>query len=196
MAKSLYIKKPGGAILHEVGGEHRQYMYGEKLDLDKLTEAQRNNLDHVTTTKRPSDAPVTGNEEAQIRAAEAEANNVNSTATPVPANYDQLTEDEAVRLIGSMKDPSAQSAVLQYEIQHENRERVLNAGHEDAVAQAEVRATVADFEAKAVTDAGEPPRGVSKKEGTGPEPGEGIPITVVDDKGGTTTPAPTASTDE
>lgn len=177
MAKSLYISKPGGAILAHEDGEHVNYQYGQKVDLDVLSAAQRNHLSHVTQAKAPEDAPPQPSD-ANLRAAQIEAAQVNTTASPVPGNYDELSEDQAVRLIGVVTDPSAQSAIVAYEMAHQGREKVIAAATDDARAEAEVRAIVAEHEATAMNKAGEPPKGVSdpKTDPAGAGPGDHRPV--------------------
>lgn len=156
MSKTLYISKPGGALLQHESGEVISYDYGQKVDLEVLSPAQRNHLTHVTTTKKPAQSPPEPHE-ANLEAAMAEATNANTSASPVPGNYPELTEDQAVRLVQAVKNPNDLAVIIAHEMANLGREKVINAAPSSVREEAEIRAMVAEFEAEQLAETPQPP---------------------------------------
>lgn len=153
--KTLYISKPGGALLQHKDGETVSYDYGQVVDLEVLSSAQLNHLAHVTTTDTPAASPPQPND-AQLDAAMAEAGAVNTTASPVPGNYGELSEDQAVRLVQSVRDPAAQAVLIAYEMAHANRGKVVAAVPDEVQNEASIRQVVAEFEQDQIAAAPQP----------------------------------------
>jgi hypothetical protein len=146
MAKKVYINVPGGAILNMADGESVVHAYGQEVDVEAVTDGQREHLPAITTTRRPT-GEVPGPQEAQLAAALADAGQINSTSSPIPGNYGELTEDQAVRFIQSVDDASSQSVIIAFEIGNLNRQKVIDAAPRAAREEAEVRALIAEHEA-------------------------------------------------
>lgn len=174
MSSTLYIKDPGGAILAHADGEHVNYTYGQRIDLTVLSAAQKNHLGHISTTKKPAQAPPSPGD-ANLNAALIEANNVNTTASPIPGNYSELDEDQAVRLISNVRDPQVQAVLIAFEMSTLNREKVIAAADDEVRNEAEVRAIVAEYEAEQANTAGEAPSGVPA-EPVGATPADTVPV--------------------
>jgi hypothetical protein len=149
---TLYVNKPGGAILHESTGESVVYHYGQEVDLDKIRESARKYLPRVTSTTRPPDAPEPP-VNTDLETAMIEAGQQHSSASAIPGNYHSLTEDQAVRLIQSIENKNDQATLVAYEKQNENRLRVIDAASNDAKDQAEVLLAIEGYEAGKAAEA-------------------------------------------
>lgn len=149
---TLYIDRPGGVILHHKSGEGVSYDYGQQVDLDDLSEAQKNHIHRFTSTERPDDSPPPPGDTA-LDSAMITAGQPNSTASPVPGNYNELTDEQAVRLVRSMRDPRRQAVVVAHEMANKNRRKVVAAASQDAVEEANIRRIVTEHEEKQSTEA-------------------------------------------
>jgi len=147
MGKTLYINKPGGALVKEESGVVENYPYGKEVDLDVVHPDAAKHIHRVTSTKKPPDAPADPLQQ-NLEAALIEAGQYYTTASAVPGNYEELTEDQAVRLVQSVKDEGSQAQIIAHELENEGRQRVLDAASSDDVMEmAEVFATVQEHKA-------------------------------------------------
>lgn len=138
-----YVKFPGGVILQHKDGGAESYEYGQLVDRSLLSEGQLLHVDRFVTTDesiaRPG-GPANLDQSANLRAAIADSGQVQGTSSPIPGNYDQLSESEATRFIMTLENhPSQQAVVLAYEKAHANRRSVVDACTE--AAQIDAKAT-------------------------------------------------------
>jgi hypothetical protein len=124
MADKLYIKLPGGAIIHHADGGSEYYAYGQEVDLEVVADHAKETIDRVADSQQRVAADV--NEAAREVAAEEPAAKV-----AVPGNYDELDEDEATSLVAGLPVAS-QIEVVKHEILHKNRTKVLDAASPEA----------------------------------------------------------------
>lgn len=154
-SKTVYVKKPGGVIAPLANGDTKHFAYGDAVDLNALSDTGRKHVSRVTTTKKlKEDAPAPTDN--SLQAAMADATNVNTTASAVPGNYRDLSEDDAIRLIQMVRDPKAQAEIVAFEMANEGRSKVINAASEDVRDEAEVRRLVEDHAAEQLAETPQP----------------------------------------
>lgn len=148
--KNLYVSKPGGVIVHLSDGSQEHLQYGDIVDVDNLAEYQHEHLAPFTDDK-PRDVSAASLEQqntlkqANANAARADQGQVNSTSDPVPGNYAELDEDEAVALVNSLDPfPSIQARIGLHEAVNYGRQKVIDALSD--VAKAELDDLQAHYE--------------------------------------------------
>lgn len=136
-----YISKPGGVILRMADGTSQSFRYGAPVPLDQLADHQK------ATAGRWSDTTFRGQSgderieaAAHARAAQSQ-HSPNSSTSPVPSNYADLSEDEAVAVMSRYADnPDAQAAMVVHETLYGgNRQRVIDASSDYAKGAASVQ---------------------------------------------------------
>lgn len=138
MSDTLYVNKPGGAIVQMADGSSENFGYGAVIDPDKVSEAQKPHLGRITDTNRKSVSPDQESANERLKAAYQSAatvdgGQVNSSANVVPSDYGSLDEDGAIALIRALEDyPEAQAQVVLHERVNYGRERVLDAASNEA----------------------------------------------------------------
>ena len=139
---NLFVNKFGGVIVHLKDGSSKHLLYGDQVPVDELAEHVEPDTfaDSKTRHGHASDDPVRA---AHNRAAHDHVS-PGSSASPVPGNYEQLSEDEAALFVQTLSnDSKSQAAVLVHER--------LNAGARQAVidASTSVAQAIADAQISA-----------------------------------------------
>lgn len=129
-----YVNKPGGVLLHMEDGQVKYHAYGAEVNPKDLADYQRKSLGDVTDNEARSENPLAlGIRDAHRAAVSAESGQVNSTSSPIPANYHELDEDGAVALIRALEAfPAVQAKILLFERVNKGREKVADAASDEA----------------------------------------------------------------
>lgn len=142
MASTLYVKKPGGVIVHLKDGASEFKPYGAKIDVDLLADHQHQYLDRVADENRRTVSPEESDLQQRIQEAHnasvtAHGGQVYSSADVVPGDYGKLDEDGAIALMRSLESyPQAQAQVLLHERINFGREAVIDSASDGARAEA------------------------------------------------------------
>ena len=135
MASTLYVNKFGGVIVHKADGSSEHLLYGQPVPDDLADHVDPKTFaDSGERRGHASDDPIRA---AHNRAAQTDYSPGSSTS-PVPSNYESLTEDEAALFVQSLGDPKAQAALVVHErLNGGARQAVLDAASNVAQAFAE-----------------------------------------------------------
>lgn len=138
MPSTLYINKPGGAILHLKDGSQETFAYGAPVDPDNLADYQKATIASVTDGSRKSESPAEVEINARLKDAHnasvaAHGGQVNSSANVVPGDYGQLDLDGAIGLVRALEAyPEAQAQVVLHEMVNYGRDKVVDAATSQA----------------------------------------------------------------
>lgn len=126
-----YVSRTGGVLLHLEDGSSEAYGYGQEVRLDELAPHQRENINDFT-----SEDPRT-----EIGVGQSTRENPTDAERPqsVPKDYDELDENAAIGVVRNADDLATEADILEWEMLHANRRKVLDAAQAEAVQIAKAR---------------------------------------------------------
>lgn len=151
MAVDTYITTGGCVALHHKDGTTQLYRYGDPVDKSLLADSALANIDRHTGDNPGIKREVSLADQinansgydtrSQLRAAMADHGQPGSTSSPIPSNYDDLTEDETIRFLKTLdQHPGLQAVVVEYELRGENRSVITDAVSDNVRELASIRA--------------------------------------------------------
>lgn len=138
-----YVNKPGGLIIHLLDGTAEYRAYGHPIHPDECAEHQREFLDGFTDDEPNAETPDQQSEAVRVanaNAARADSGQVNSTSSPIPGNYHDLSEEDVLALFRAAEQfPGIQAALYIHEKANLGRKKVLDGVRPEAKEAAEAQ---------------------------------------------------------